>query len=121
MFRKGVPSGEHRIALSHEETIGRKITGFSFRQLAGCTVLVVGAWLFLEPNKEFILNLFVSDIKSHETINLIAYCLLGLGSIQLTVGFFGCHATLRGNQCILATVSETTFLLPPSLGAHIPL
>lgn len=74
-------------------------------------VLVIGAWLLLEPSKGHILNLFVSDVKPHETINLIAYSLLGLGFIVLTVGFFGCRAALRGNQCILATVSKTTFLL----------
>lgn len=81
-------------------------------------MLVIGAWLLLEPSKGHILNLFVSDVKPHETINLIAYSLLGLGFIVLTVGFFGCRAALRGNQCILATVSETTFLLPPPLGAR---
>lgn len=83
--------------------------------MAGCTVLVIGAWLLLEPSKGHILNLFVPDVKPHETINLIAYSLLGLGFIVLTVGFFGCRAALRGNQCILATVSETTFLLSPPL------
>lgn len=82
-------------------------------------VLVIGAWLLLEPSKGHILNLFVSDVKPHETINLIAYSLLGLGFIVLTVGFFGCRAALRGNQCILATVSKTTFLLlTPSRHGH---
>ncbi|KAG5331474.1 TSN11 protein, partial [Acromyrmex heyeri] len=83
-----------------------KVALFTFNLLiwlAGCTVLVIGAWLLLEPSKGHILNLFVSDIKPHETINLIAYSLLGLGFIVLTVGFFGCRAALRGNQCILAT------------------
>lgn len=80
-----------------------------FRQLAGCTVLALGAWLLVEPSRGHILNLFVSDVKPHETINLIAYSLLGLGFIVLTVGFFGCRAALRGNQCVLATVSKTTF------------
>ncbi|XP_017882880.1 tetraspanin-3-like isoform X2 [Ceratina calcarata] len=37
------------------------------------------------------------------TINLIAYSLLGLGLMVLTVGFFGCRVALHGNQCILAT------------------
>ncbi|KAL0104587.1 hypothetical protein PUN28_017379 [Cardiocondyla obscurior] len=74
-----------------------------FIWLAGCAVLVTGAWLLLEPSNGHILNLFVSDVKPHETINLIAYSLLGMGFIVLTVGFFGCRATLRGNQCILAT------------------
>jgi hypothetical protein len=69
----------------------------------------------VEPSKGHILNLFVSDVKPHETINLIAYSLLGLGFIVLTVGFFGCRAALRGNQCILATVSKTTFYC---LGAY---
>lgn len=83
------------------------------RQLAGCTVLVIGAWLLLEPSKGDILNLFVPNVKPHETINLIAYSLLGLGFTVLTVGFFGCRAALRGNQCIIATVSKTTLLSPP--------
>jgi len=117
MFREGVPCGIRNYCLGRrdKETIGRKIIDFSFRQLAGCTVLVIGAWLLLEPSKGHILNLFVPDVKPHETINLIAYSLFGLGFIVLTVGFFGCRAALRGNQCILATVSETTFLLTPSL------
>ncbi|XP_012525056.1 tetraspanin-2 isoform X2 [Monomorium pharaonis] len=83
-----------------------KVALFTFNLLiwlAGCTVLVIGAWLLLEPSKGHLLNLFVPDIKPHETINLIAYSLLGLGFIVLTVGFFGCRAALRGNQCILAT------------------
>ncbi|XP_011873707.1 PREDICTED: tetraspanin-2-like isoform X2 [Vollenhovia emeryi] len=71
--------------------------------LAGCTVLVIGVWLLLESSKGHILNLFVSDVKPYETINLIAYSLLGLGSIVFAVGLFGCRAALRGNQCILAT------------------
>ncbi|XP_024869102.1 CD151 antigen-like [Temnothorax curvispinosus] len=71
--------------------------------LAGCAVFVLGTWVLLEPTKGHILNLFVSDVKPHETINLIAYSLFGLGTIVLTVGFFGCRAALRGNQCILAT------------------
>lgn len=80
--------------------------------MAGCTVLVIGAWLLLEPSKGDILNLFVSNVKPHETINLIAYSLLGLGFTVLTVGFFGCRAALRGNQCIIATVSKRTLLSP---------
>ncbi|XP_066581554.1 tetraspanin-11-like [Prorops nasuta] len=83
-----------------------KIALFSFNLLiwlAGCTVLVIGAWLLLEPSKGHLLNLFVPDTTPHETINLVAYSLLGLGFTVLTVGFFGCRAALRGNQCILAT------------------
>ncbi|XP_011153160.1 tetraspanin-11-like isoform X2 [Harpegnathos saltator] len=83
-----------------------KVALFTFNLLiwlAGCTVLVIGAWLLLEPSKGDILNLFIPNIKPHETINLIAYSLLGLGFIVLTVGFFGCRAALRGNQCIITT------------------
>ncbi|KAI4484212.1 hypothetical protein M0804_007668 [Polistes exclamans] len=72
-------------------------------ELAGCTVLVIGAWLLLEPSKGHLLNLFVPDVKPHETIDLIAYSLVGLGFTVFMVGFFGCRAALRGNQCILAT------------------
>jgi len=98
-----------------EEKIRSEIIAWSFLwQLAGCTVLALGAWLLVEPSKGHILNLFVSDVKPHETINLIAYSLLGLGFVVLTVGFFGCRAALRGNQCILATVSKTTFYCLPS-------
>ncbi|XP_031771297.1 cadherin-99C, partial [Apis florea] len=71
--------------------------------LAGCTVLMIGACLLLEPSKGHLLNLFVHDATPHDTINLIAYSLLGLGFTVLTVGFFGCRAALHGSQCILAT------------------
>ncbi|KAK9303676.1 hypothetical protein QLX08_004683 [Tetragonisca angustula] len=71
--------------------------------LAGWTVLTIGACLLCEPSKGYLLNLFVPDATPHETINLIAYSLLGLGCTVLTVGFFGCRAALHGNQCILAT------------------
>jgi hypothetical protein len=80
--------------------------------------------MLLEPSKGHILNLFVSDVKPHDTINLIAYSLLGLGFVVITVSFFGCRAASRGNQCILATVSKTAFLLPPVCpygGAFTPL
>ncbi|XP_076165349.1 tetraspanin-1 isoform X1 [Ptiloglossa arizonensis] len=83
-----------------------KVVLFTFNLLiwlAGCTVLIIGAWLLLEPSKGHLLNLFVSDATPHVTINLIAYSLLGLGFTVLTVGFFGCRAALHGNQCILAT------------------
>lgn len=82
-------------------------------QLAGLTVLVLGAWLLLEPSKGYLLNLFVHDVTPHETISLIAYSLFGLGSAVLMVGFFGCRVALRENQCTLGTVSETTRLSPP--------
>lgn len=71
--------------------------------LAGCMVLVIGAWLLLEPSKGHLLNLFVSDKTPHDTINLIAYSLLGLGFTVLAAGFCGCRAALHGNQCVLAT------------------
>ncbi|KAG7190969.1 hypothetical protein KM043_007019 [Ampulex compressa] len=83
-----------------------KVALFTFNLLiwlAGCTVLIIGAWLLLEPSKGHLLNLFVSDVMPHKTINLIAYSLLGLGCTVLTVGFFGCRASLHGNQCVLAT------------------
>ncbi|CAK9824193.1 Tspan11 [Anthophora retusa] len=83
-----------------------KVVLFTFNLLiwlAGCTVLVIGAWLLLEPSKGHLLNLFVPDATPHETINLIAYSLLALGFTVLTVGFFGCRAALHGNQCILAS------------------
>ncbi|RLU15078.1 hypothetical protein DMN91_012965 [Ooceraea biroi] len=98
-----------------------KIVLFTFNLLiwlAGCTVLVIGVWLLLEPSKGHILNLFVPDVKPHETINLIAYSLLGLGFIVIMVSFFGCRAALRGNQCILATVSKTALLLSPVSAYH---
>lgn len=73
--------------------------------MAGCTVLMIGACLLLEPSKGHLLNLFVPNAAPHETINLIACSLVGLGFTVLTVSFFGCRAALYGNQCILATVS----------------
>ncbi|XP_076229411.1 tetraspanin-3 isoform X1 [Nomia melanderi] len=83
-----------------------KIILFTFNLLiwlAGCTVLIIGAWLLLEPSKGHLLNLFVPNATPHETINLIADSLLGLGFTVLTVGIFGCRAALYENQCILAT------------------
>ncbi|XP_046464823.1 tetraspanin-11 [Neodiprion pinetum] len=82
-----------------------KVALFMFNLLiwfAGCTVLVMGAWLLLEPSKGHLLNLFVPDVTPHETIHLVAYSLLGLGITVLTVGFCGCRAAFHGNQCILA-------------------
>ncbi|XP_012259200.1 tetraspanin-11-like [Athalia rosae] len=70
--------------------------------LAGCTVLVMGAWLLLEPSKGHLLNLFVPNVTPQETIHLIAYSLLGLGITVLTVGFCGCRAAFHENQCVLA-------------------
>lgn len=71
--------------------------------LAGFTVLILGAWLLLEPSKGHLLNLFVPNATPDDTINLIAYSLFGLGFTVFAVGFVGCRATLHGNQCILAT------------------
>lgn len=68
----------------------------------------------MEPSKGDILNLFVPDSKPHETIHLIAYSLLVLGVIVVTVGFFGCRAALRGTQCFIASVSKRTLLSPPT-------
>ncbi|XP_012288832.1 CD151 antigen [Orussus abietinus] len=82
-----------------------KVAFFTFNLLiwlAGCTVLVIGAWLLLEPSKGHLLNLFVPSLTPHETTHLIAYSLLGLGVTVLTVGFFGCRAAFHENQCILA-------------------
>ena len=64
---------------------------------------MIGACLLLEPSKGHLLNLFVPNAAPHETINLIACSLVGLGFTVLTVSFFGCRAALYGNQCILAT------------------
>ncbi|XP_078039964.1 CD82 antigen isoform X3 [Augochlora pura] len=83
-----------------------KVVLFTFNLLiwlAGCTVLVIGAWLLLEPSKGHLLNLFVPNDKPHDTINLIADTLLCLGFTVLIVGIFGCRAALHENQCILAT------------------
>ncbi|XP_034178865.1 CD151 antigen [Osmia lignaria lignaria] len=91
-----------------------KVVLFTFNLLiwlAGCTVLVIGAWLLLEPSKEHLLNLFVADTTANGTINLIAYTLLSLGFTVLTVGFFGCRAALHGNQCILGTYMSMLVVL----------
>ncbi|XP_015606367.1 CD151 antigen [Cephus cinctus] len=83
-----------------------KVALFTFNLLiwlAGCTVLVTGICLLLEPTKGDLLNLYVPISTPHETIHLVAYSLLGLGCTVLTVGFFGCRAALHGSQCILAT------------------
>ncbi|XP_033330586.1 leukocyte surface antigen CD53 isoform X2 [Megalopta genalis] len=83
-----------------------KVVLFTFNSLiwlAGCTVLIIGAWLLLEPSKGHLLNLFVRNDMPHETINMIADTLLCLGFTVLCVCVFGCRAALRENQCILAT------------------
>ncbi|XP_076302137.1 tetraspanin-11-like [Lasioglossum baleicum] len=82
-----------------------KVVLFTFNLLiwlAGGTVLLIGVCLLLESSKGHLLNLFMPDAAPHETINLIAYSLLGLGFAVLSVGFFGCRAAVHGNQCILA-------------------
>ncbi|XP_031777589.1 tetraspanin-1 [Nasonia vitripennis] len=70
--------------------------------LAGCMVMVIGAWLLMDPTKGHLLNLYAADAAPSETIYFVAYGLLGLGLTVLTVGFFGCRAALHGSQCILA-------------------
>ncbi|XP_020300053.1 tetraspanin-6-like [Pseudomyrmex gracilis] len=68
--------------------------------LSGSTMLVMGMQLFLH-GQGHILNLFVSDPRPYETINIVAYCLFGLGCVVLLVGSFGCHAALRGYRWII--------------------
>ncbi|XP_012148562.1 tetraspanin-11 [Megachile rotundata] len=83
-----------------------KVALFTFNLiiwLGGCTVLVIGAWLLLEPSRGHLLNLYVDDTTANGAINLIAFTLLGLGFTVLSVGFFGCRVALHGNQCILCT------------------
>ncbi|XP_043271316.1 leukocyte surface antigen CD53-like [Venturia canescens] len=79
--------------------------------LTGCMVLVVGVWLLLDPSNGYLFNLFVENTTPHETIYLVSYSILGLGSVVLTVGFFGCQASLRGNQCILAIYMTMLIIL----------
>ncbi|XP_067205285.1 tetraspanin-2-like isoform X2 [Linepithema humile] len=83
-----------------------KVTLFTFNALiwlAGCALLALGAWLLVDPSKDHIFNLFTSDIESHKFIYVVSCTLLGFGSIVLSMGFFGCRAALRGNQCTLVS------------------
>ncbi|XP_063974419.1 tetraspanin-11-like isoform X1 [Diachasmimorpha longicaudata] len=81
-----------------------KISLFLFNLLiwlAGFMVVVIGVWLLLEPSNGHLLNLFVRSTSPHYTVHIVAYSLLGLGFIVLTVGFVGCRASLYGSQCII--------------------
>ncbi|XP_058794800.1 CD151 antigen-like isoform X2 [Phymastichus coffea] len=83
-----------------------KVALFTFNLLiwlTGCTVMVVGVWLLMEPGKGHLLNLFAPDEAPHETVYIVAYGLVGLGVAVLVVGFFGCRAVMQTTKCSLAT------------------
>ncbi|XP_011501676.1 PREDICTED: tetraspanin-11-like [Ceratosolen solmsi marchali] len=79
--------------------------------LSGCTVMVIGAWLLMEPSKGHLLNIFAPHAIPTETIYFVAYSLLATGFTILIVSFFGCRVALRESHCILVIYMSLLIIL----------
>ena len=74
-------------------------------KLAGCTVIALGAWLFMDSTKGHLFNLFIANTTPHETIHSIAVTLFSFGIILVIIGFYGCRAAFQESRCMLFIVS----------------
>nr|CAD7431120.1 unnamed protein product [Timema monikensis] len=69
--------------------------------VAGCALLVMGAWVFLDPTKNFLFQLVTTEGVSSNAAYYVAYLLITLGCLVVLVGFFGCCGALQESKCML--------------------
>ncbi|KAF4523026.1 hypothetical protein B566_EDAN007456 [Ephemera danica] len=70
--------------------------------LSGCTLLVLGVWLIVEPDAGRLINV-VAPIHLPPNLHIpLAYVLAALGAAILLVGFIGCCGALQESRCLLA-------------------
>ncbi|CAM9220825.1 unnamed protein product [Lampetra planeri] len=65
----------------------------------GCFILSVGLWLRFDPETVSLLN----GDKAPDTFFIGVYILIGVGSLVMFVGFFGCCGAVRESQCLLGS------------------
>jgi len=80
-------------------------------QLLGCTIIVVGIWILIDPqsilsqqqaNKAF--HQFLDDFSHFGYQTVAAYILIAVGGVVMVIGFLGCCGALRHSECMLITV-----------------
>nr|CAD7259600.1 unnamed protein product [Timema shepardi] len=79
--------------------------------VAGCALLVMGAWVFLDPTKNFLFQLVTTEGVSSNAAYYVAYLLITLGCLVVLVGFFGCCGALQESKCMLVLYFMFLFLM----------
>ncbi|KAJ1529316.1 hypothetical protein ONE63_006107 [Megalurothrips usitatus] len=79
--------------------------------LSGGTLLVLGAWVFLDPAKAHLFHLVSATQAKRDVIYYLGYVLLGVGGSILLVGLFGCCGALHERRCLIGTYVLFLFLL----------
>ncbi|KAK3924162.1 CD82 antigen [Frankliniella fusca] len=69
--------------------------------LSGGTLLVLGAWVFLDPAKAHLFHLVSATQAKRDVIYYLAYVLLGIGGSILLIGFLGCCGALHERRCMI--------------------
>lgn len=83
--------------------------------LSGCSLLGLGIWLLVDPEKNALFNLL--HLEGHEPMmQYLAYGLVGVGGFILLVGIIGCCGALQENKCCLVLYFITLFIV---LGAEL--
>ncbi|KAE8741371.1 hypothetical protein FOCC_FOCC013070 [Frankliniella occidentalis] len=71
--------------------------------LSGGTLIVLGAWVFLDPAKAHLFHLVSATQAKRDVIYYLAYVLLGIGGSILLIGFLGCCGALHERRCMIGT------------------
>jgi len=97
-------------------------------QLLGCTLIVVGIWILIDPNsilshqhsnKEF--HQFLDDSSPFGYQTIAAYILIAVGVVVVVIGFLGCCGALRHSEWMLITVRWLPLVALRSVIFSLPL
>ncbi|XP_034249795.1 tetraspanin-3-like isoform X2 [Thrips palmi] len=88
--------------------------------LSGGTLLVLGAWVFLDPAKAHLFHLVSASQAKRDVIYYLAYALLAIGGSILVIGFCGCCGALHERRCMIGTyVVFLLFLVAVEMGVAV--
>ena len=87
-------------------------------QLLGCTMIVVGIWILIDPHSilsrqysNTAYRQFLDDSSHFGYQTIAAYMLIAVGVVVTVMGFLGCCGALRHSECMLFTVRRLSYVL----------
>lgn len=77
--------------------------------MSGFALLFLGIWMFVDPQRNYLLDL-VNFSEDDPLLTFAAAICLVTGAFTLIVGFLGCCGALKGMRCMLVAVSVICFI-----------
>lgn len=75
--------------------------------LIGCTVLGFSLWIYLDPHRNFMLDV-VNTSEGDPLLQIAVIILIVMGCLTIVIGILGCYGTVREAPCLL--IAFLTFL-----------